>query len=50
MEGQGGARHLRQALAGLPALAGRGAVGAPGSSRLLLIPLAPPHLTRVPPA
>ena len=36
MEGEGGACYLRQA-PGLPATAGRGVVGAPGSSRLLPI-------------
>jgi len=44
VEGEGGARHVWQA-AGLPAIAGRGDVGAPGSSRLLPIPPAPPDVT-----
>jgi hypothetical protein len=39
------AHVLRQAL-GLPVIAGRGVVGAPGSSRSLPIPPAPPELTR----
>jgi hypothetical protein len=47
-EGEGGACHLRQA-PGLPAIAGPGVVGAPGSSRLLAIRPAPPDVTRLPP-
>jgi hypothetical protein len=47
IEGGGGACHLRQA-PGLPAIAGRGVVGAPGSSRLLPIRPAPPDVTRLP--
>jgi hypothetical protein len=39
-KGEGGARHLRQA-PGLPAIAGRGVAGDPGSSRLLPIRPAP---------
>jgi len=42
MKGEGGAYYLRQT-PGLPALAGRGAVGAPESSRLLPIRPVLPH-------
>jgi hypothetical protein len=44
MVGEGDTCHPRQAR-GLPAIAGRGDVGAPGSSRLLLIRPAPPNVT-----